>query len=153
MIAETMLGRGEQAFEYWRKICPSFLENISDLHRTEPYVYAQMIAGKDAYKPGEAKNSWLTGTAAWNFLAVSQYILGIRPQFDGLLIDPCIPSDWKSYTVRRLFRGKSFNIEVRNPDGVQKGVRRITLNREALSNNLIPCYKLKNTNDVIVDMG
>jgi cellobiose phosphorylase len=153
MIAETKLGNGEQAFEYWRKICPSFLEDISDLHRTEPYVYAQMIAGKDAYKPGEAKNSWLTGTAAWNFLAVSQYILGIRPQFDGLLIDPCIPSDWKSYTVRRLFRGKNLNIEVRNPAGVQKGVRRITLNREALSNNLIPCSKLKNTNEVIVDMG
>ncbi|MBN1456889.1 MAG: hypothetical protein JW912_03450, partial [Sedimentisphaerales bacterium] len=92
VIAETMIGRGERAFEYYRKISPSYLEDIAELHRTEPYVYAQMIAGKDAHKPGEAKNSWLTGTAAWNFYAISQYILGIKPDYDGLLIEPCIPA-------------------------------------------------------------
>ncbi|MCK5172722.1 MAG: glycosyl transferase, partial [Planctomycetes bacterium] len=105
MIAETMIGRGDEAFEYYRKISPSYLEEISDLHRTEPYVYSQMIAGKDAFKPGEAKNSWLTGTASWNYFAISQYILGVRPDYKGLVIDPCIPMDWKGYTISRKFRG------------------------------------------------
>ncbi len=85
MIAETVVGRPERAWEYYKKICPSYLEDISDLHRTEPYIYAQMIAGKDAIKPGEAKNSWLTGTGSWNFVAISQYLLGVRPEWDGLL--------------------------------------------------------------------
>ena len=91
-IAETVLGHGDRAFEVYRKTCPAYLEEISEIHRTEPYVYSQMIAGPDAARFGEAKNSWLTGTAAWTFYDVSQYILGIRPQFDGLQIDPCIPS-------------------------------------------------------------
>jgi len=153
MIAEAKLGRGERAFGYWRKISPAFLEEISDLHRTEPYVYAQMIAGKDAYRPGEAKNSWLTGTAAWNFLAISQYILGIRPQFNGLLIDPCIPPDWKGFSVRRLFRGKVLNIIVQNPAGVQKGVRHLILNGVRISGNLIPFAMMPKTNEVLVELG
>jgi len=153
MIAEAKLGRGAQAFDYWRKISPAYLEEISELHRTEPYVYAQMIAGKDAYRPGEAKNSWLTGTAAWNFLAISQYILGIRPQFDGLLIDPCIPPQWKEFSVRRIFRGKILNISIQNPSGVQKGLRRLTLNGEILVGNLLQFEKLKNENTVVAEMG
>ena len=80
-------GRGDRAFEYYRKIAPAYLEDISDLHKLEPYVYAQMIAGTDAYRPGEAKNSWLTGTAAWNYYAITQFILGIRPGYDGLEIE------------------------------------------------------------------
>jgi cellobiose phosphorylase len=92
MIAETIVGNGDRAFDYYKRIAPAYLEDISDLHRTEPYVYAQMISGKDAFKPGEAKNSWLTGTAAWNFYAISQYILGIRTEYKGLKVDPCIPS-------------------------------------------------------------
>jgi hypothetical protein len=91
VIAEALLGRGERAFEYYRKICPAYLEENSRLHKTEPHVYAQMIAGKEAARPGEAKNSLLIGTAAWNFAAVSQWILGIRPEYEGLRIDPCIP--------------------------------------------------------------
>ena len=153
MIAETKLGRGAPAFEYWRKISPAYLEDISELHRTEPYVYAQMIAGKDAYKPGEAKNSWLTGTAAWNFVAITQYILGIRPQFSGMLIDPCIPPTWKEYRVLRKFRGKELAITVQNPAGVQKGIKQVTLNGEALRGNFIPLTKLKQCNEIIVIMG
>ncbi len=153
MIAEAKLGRGNEAFEYWRKISPAYLEEISELHRTEPYVYAQMIAGKDAFKPGEAKNSWLTGTAAWNFVAISQFILGIQPQFDGLLIDPCIPETWKEYSVTRKFRGKTLNIEVKNPSGVQKGVRKVLVNGKALSTNLIPLDTMTDSNKVIVEMG
>lgn len=127
MIGETVLGRGDQAWEYFRKISPAYLEDISELHKTEPYVYSQMIAGKDAFKPGEAKNSWLTGTAAWNFYAISQYILGVRPGYDGLEIDPCIPTDWKEYRITRKFRGSIYHIEVKNPSGVSKGVKNVTI--------------------------
>ncbi len=114
IIGEVKQGRAEQAWEYFRKICPAYLEDISDLHKTEPYVYSQMIAGKDAYKPGEAKNSWLTGTAALNFYTISQYILGIRPDYKGLVIDPCIPADWDGFKVKRKYRGAQYNIEVIN---------------------------------------
>jgi len=139
MIGETVLGRGDQAWDYFRKICPAYLEDISELHKTEPYVYAQMIAGKDAFKPGEAKNSWLTGTAAWNFYTISQYILGIQPAYDGLVIDPCIPRDWKSYEITRKFRGATYKISVKNPNGVSKGVRAILLDGKPVkSGNKIP---------------
>lgn len=137
MIGETVLGRGNQAWDYYQKICPAFLEDISELHKTEPYVYAQMIAGKDAAKPGEAKNSWLTGTAAWNYYTITQYILGVRPTYHGLEIDPCIPSEWKSFTVTRKFRGATFHITVKNPHGVCKGVSSITLDGKTLDENLI----------------
>lgn len=137
MIGETVLGRGNQAWDYYQKICPAFLEDISELHKTEPYVYAQMIAGKDAAKPGEAKNSWLTGTAAWNYYTITQYILGVRPTYHGLEIDPCIPSEWKSFTVTRKFRSATFHITVKNPHGVSKGVSSITLDGKTQDENLI----------------
>jgi cellobiose phosphorylase len=138
MIGETVLGRGDQAWEYYKKICPAYLEDLSELHKTEPYVYSQMIAGKDAAKPGEAKNSWLTGTAAWNYYAITQYILGVRPTYNGLLIDPCIPGDWKRYSVTRKFRGAEYHIEVTNPHGVSKGVKRLVVNGETMESNRIP---------------
>ena len=139
MIGETVLGRGDQAWDYFKKICPAYLEDISELHKTEPYVYAQMIAGKDAYTPGEAKNSWLTGTAAWNFYTISQYILGIQPSYDGLVIDPCIPRDWKAYEVTRKFRGATYEISVKNPKGVSKGVTALSIDGQPMkSGNKIP---------------
>ena len=153
MIAETKVGNGDRAYEYYKKIAPSYLEDISDLHKTEPYVYSQMIAGKDAVKPGEAKNSWLTGTAAWNFYTISQYILGIQPEYDGLKIDPCIPKKWNEYKVKRKFRGKEFNIIVSNPNRVSKGVRTLLLNGEKLEGNIIPLEKSKNKNEVKVILG
>ncbi|MBP6470248.1 MAG: glycosyl transferase [Chloroflexi bacterium] len=113
MIAETRAGRGDQAFDYYKRINPSAREAISDLHRCEPFVYAQMIAGKDAITHGEAKNSWLTGTAAWNYSAITHWILGIRPSLGGLRIDPVIPSDWPSFSVVRKFRGAEYHIQVR----------------------------------------
>jgi cellobiose phosphorylase len=137
VIAETRLGRGERAFEYYRKICPAYLED-SERHKTEPYVYAQMIAGKEAARPGEAKNSWLTGTAAWNFVAVSQWILGIRPEYEGLRIDPCLPPDWEGFTVERSFRGSRYRIEVRNPQRVSRGVVTVRLDGRELAGNLVP---------------
>jgi len=112
MIAETVLGRGDRAFALWKKIAPAYREGISEVHRLEPYVYAQMIAGKDAPTHGEAKNSWLTGTAAWNYVAVTQWILGIRASLDGLQIDPVLPSGWPGFTATRSFRGVVYRISV-----------------------------------------
>jgi cellobiose phosphorylase len=138
IIGETVQGRGDRAWEYFRKICPSYTEHKSDLHKVEPYVYAQMIAGKDAFKPGEAKNSWLTGTAAWNFYTISQYILGVQPTYDGLRIEPCIPADWKEYTVTRRFRGATYEIMVKNPNGKMKGVSSTVINGKLIEGNIIP---------------
>ena len=112
-IAETVIGRGDRAFEIYRKTCPAYLEEISEIHRTEPYVYSQMIAGADAPKYGEAKNSWLTGTAAWTFVNVSQYILGIQPDYDGLWIRPCLPKQIQEYRVVRVFRNAVYRISVK----------------------------------------
>ena len=127
-IAETRIGRGNRAFEIYRRTCPAYIDEISDIHKTEPYVYSQMIAGKDAPKHGEAKNSWLTGTAAWTFVNVSQYILGIRPTFDGLEIDPCIPSELNEFIVKRIYRGATYEIHVANPNCVEKGIAAVKVN-------------------------
>jgi cellobiose phosphorylase len=112
MIAEARVGRGDQAFDYYLRINPSKRETISEVHRCEPYVYAQMIAGRDAPNHGEAKNSWLTGTASWSYVAITQWILGIRPSWDGLEIAPVIPSNWIGFTATRKFRGANYRIAV-----------------------------------------
>ena len=153
MIAETVVGRGTRAFDYYRRICPAYLEELSDLHKTEPYVYSQMIAGKDAWTPGEAKNSWLTGTAAWNYVAITQYILGIRAELGGLRIDPCIPPDWSAFHVARTFRGARFLIHVTNPQGVSKGVAQLRLNGRKIAGNLIPVQQPGSTSEVTVVLG
>ncbi|MCL1866864.1 MAG: glycosyl transferase [Oscillospiraceae bacterium] len=140
ICAEAFMGRGDKAFEYYSKIAPAFREEMSHLHRTEPYVYAQMIAGKDAQRYGEAKNSWLTGTAAWNFVAISQYILGIHPQYDGLKIDPSIPKEWDGFTLTRVFRGATYNITVKNPDHVCKGVVKMTVDGNPKEGNVVGVF-------------
>jgi cellobiose phosphorylase len=112
MIAEACVGRGDKAFDYYTRINPSAREEISDLHKCEPYVYAQMIAGRDAPTHGEAKNSWLTGTAAWNYVAITQSILGIQPTLDGLQVKPVIPSTWSGFEAVRVFRGVRYEISV-----------------------------------------
>ena len=152
IIAETVLGHGERAFGLYRRIAPAYREEIGELHRTEPYVYAQMIAGRDAPRFGEAKNSWLTGTAAWNFVAISQHILGIKPDFDGLRVDPCIPPDWKTYNVTRRFRGALYDITVNNPDGVSRGVASVRLDGEELDGNLLPA-SAGGAHKVVVTLG
>ena len=153
MIAETLIGRGDYAFDYYSKICPSYLEDISELHKVEPYVYCQMIAGKEAFKPGEGKNSWLTGTAAWNFYAITQYILGVKPAYDGLMINPCIPKEWKGFKLTRKFRGATYNISVENPNNISKGVDKILLNSKELDSNIIPIQKQNTQNEIIIVMG
>jgi cellobiose phosphorylase len=153
IIAETIIGRGDEAYNYYIKIAPSFLEDISDLHKVEPYVYCQMIAGKEAFKPGEAKNSWLTGTASWNFYAITQYILGVKPDYNGLLIDPCIPAQWNGFTMTRKFRGATYCIEVFNPNHISKGVEKIIVNGQTMASNTIPILEKNKTHKIQVFMG
>jgi cellobiose phosphorylase len=138
MIAETAIGRADRAFEYYKKITPAYREEISDVHRLEPYVYAQMIAGKDAVRHGEAKNSWLTGTAAWNFVAVSQFLLGIRPDYDGLRVQPCVPADVGDFTITRRIRGAVYRISVRNKG---TGGTRLVIDGRRVEGTLVPYAK------------
>jgi cellobiose phosphorylase len=136
MIAEAMAGNGDEAHDYYSRINPSAREPIGDLHRCEPYVYAQMIAGRDAPTYGEAKNSWLTGTAAWNFYAITQWILGIRPEHDGLRIAPVIPQRWSGFQATRRFRGVTYRIQVeRRGPGNQVA---LTVDGEPIEGNLVP---------------
>lgn len=153
ICAEAAIGRGDQAFEYYSKIAPAYLEDISDLHRTEPYVYAQMIAGKDASRHGEAKNSWLTGTAAWNFVAVSQYILGVIPDYDGLRIDPSIPEAWDGFEITRKYRGNTYNITVKNPDHISKGIKSVVVDGVKVNGNVLPVFEEGTAHQVEVVMG
>jgi cellobiose phosphorylase len=136
MIGETRIGNGDAAHDYYTRINPSAREEISDLHRCEPYVYSQMIAGRDAPTHGEAKNSWLTGTAAWNYFAITQWILGIRATFDGLLIAPVIPKSWKGFQATRKFRGVTYHIDVERA-GTGNSVS-LEVNGAPVSGSLVP---------------
>jgi cellobiose phosphorylase len=138
IIAETMVGNGNRAFDYYTRINPSARERIGDLHRCEPYVFAQMIAGKDAPTHGEAKNSWLTGTAAWTYYTATQWILGIRAEYEGLRIDPVIPAKWKGFSATRRFRGNTYLIEVKNPNGKQRGVKKLLVDGRKVPTNILP---------------
>lgn len=153
MIAEAMAGNGDQAHDYYSLINPSVRESISEVHRCEPYVYAQMIAGCDAPTFGEAKNSWLSGTAAWNYVAITQWILGVRPTYDGLIIDPCIPRSWPGFTVQRQFRGVQYEIEVRNPNRVCRGVRHLVVDDRRIAGNIVPILNDGQLHRVIVELG
>jgi len=136
MIAETVIGRGDQAFAVYSRINPSAREKLADLHRCEPYVYAQMIAGRDAPSHGEAKNSWLTGTAAWNYVAITQHILGIRPTYEGLMVAPVIPESWHGFTVSRMFQGVRYEIEISR---IGKGNRiELTVDGQAIAGDVVP---------------
>ncbi len=136
MIAETMLGHGDAAHDYYTRINPSARETLSDLHRCEPYVYAQMIAGRDAPTHGEAKNSWLSGTAAWNFVAISQYILGIRPTYAGLQIAPVMPTAWQNFSATRVFRGATYHITVERAGKGNTGS--LVVDGKIITGNIVP---------------
>ncbi len=152
-IAETVIGRGDRAFEIYQKTCPAYVEEISEIHRTEPYVYSQMVAGADACTPGEAKNSWLTGTAAWTFVNVSQHILGVYPTHKGLSIDPCVPKGFGDFTLTRKFREGTYRIKVENPDNVEKGVKSLTVDGKSVEGCIVPYVEGKTEYDIVVTMG
>ncbi len=137
-IAETRVGHGQRAFDTYKAIAPAYLEEVSDLHKTEPYVYAQMIAGKDAATPGQAKNSWLTGAASWTYFSITRFILGIRPDYDGIIVDPCIPPDWNDFIIERRFRGTTYRISISNPHGLEKGRVELNVDGEKIEGNVIP---------------
>ncbi|PWT29188.1 GH36-type glycosyl hydrolase domain-containing protein [Butyrivibrio fibrisolvens] len=137
-IAETVLGDGDRAFEIYKKTCPAYIEDISEIHCTEPYVYSQMVAGKDAKFFGQGKNSWLTGTAAWTFTDISQYILGVYPTLNGLQINPCVPDGFGDFDLDRTYRGVNYHIHVSNPSNVQKGVSKMTVDGKDVEGNVIP---------------
>ncbi|SCY02283.1 GH36-type glycosyl hydrolase domain-containing protein [Butyrivibrio sp. INlla14] len=136
-IAETVLGHGDRAFEIYKKTCPAYIEDISDIHCTEPYVYSQMVAGRDAKFFGQGKNSWLTGTAAWTFVNISQYILGVYPTHTGLSINPCVPEGFGDFEITRKYRGAKYNISVKQ-NGAQKGIKKLVVNGKEVSGNIIP---------------
>ena len=149
IIGETVAGRGNDAWAHYAKILPSYVEEkYQTLHKVEPYVNCQMVAGKDAARPGEGKNSWLTGTAAWMWYTISQHILGIKPTYDGLLIDPCLPSTAKGYTVRRKFREAQYDISIKNPDGKETGIKEITLDGKPIQGTIVPYSAGKHTVEV-----
>ena len=152
IIGETVAGRGDDAWSHYRKILPSYVEEkYSTLHKVEPYVNCQMVAGKDAARPGEGKNSWLTGTAAWMWLTVSQYILGIKPSYDGLVIDPCLPCTAQEYSVKRKFRDAEYRIRVSNPKGVSRGIISMQVDGTDVEGNVIAYTP--GSHEVIVVMG
>ena len=152
-IAETVIGRGDRAFEIYQKTCPAYVEEISEVHRTEPYVYAQMIAGRDAKFHGEAKNSWLTGTAAWTFVNISQYILGVYPTHNGLSVNPCVPKGFGDFSITRKFREGTYFIEVKNPNNVKKGIQSMVVDGVSVEGCIIPYVKGKEEIHVVITMG
>jgi len=152
-IAETMVGNGDQAMEYFKSILPSSKEDQIDTYRAEPYVYSQMTAGCDAPTPGEGKNSWLTGTAAWSFVAISQSILGVQPEFEGLKIDPCIPKEWNNFKVTRKFRNATYNITISNPNNISKGVKSIEVDGKVIEGNVLPIFGDEQIHEVKVLLG
>ncbi len=152
-ISETVIGRGDRAFEIYQKTCPAYVEEFSEIHRTEPYVYSQMIAGRDAAFFGEAKNSWLTGTAAWTFVNISQHILGLLPTHEGLSVNPCIPHDFGDFELTRKFREGTYHIQVRNPKQVEKGVVSLRVDGQEFAGNVIPYVRGKKEYQVEVTLG
>ena len=152
-IAQTRVGDGDAALASYLRINPSAREAISEVHRCEPYVYAQMIAGRDAPTHGEAKNAWLTGTAAWNLVAVTQWILGIRPDHDGLRVDPCLPADWEGFEAVRVFRGARYRIRVVKPAGLVGRVRHLEVDGVAVAGTVVPPAPPGTTVDVVATIG
>ncbi|TFH06888.1 MAG: glycosyl transferase [Candidatus Thorarchaeota archaeon] len=153
IIAECMLGRGDQAYEYFKQLAPPTKNGMASIHQAEPYVYAQTIAGKDHHAFGMAKQSWLTGTAAWMMIAATNWIIGVRPQYDGLLVDPCVPTSWRNFRMTRRFRDATYDITFSNPNGVSKGIKDIHVDGKPFESNLLPVFSDGKTHKISVTMG
>ena len=154
VCAEAILGRGDRAFEYYKAILPAAASEQNAAHYcAEPYVYGQLRYGSEHREFGKVAGTWLTGAAAWNYVAATQYILGIRPDWNGLLVDPCVPADWKAFSVTRKFRGATYRISVKNPDGVEKGVRSVTIDGVPIGGYMLPALGDGAVHTVEVIMG
>ncbi|HOU18191.1 MAG TPA: N,N'-diacetylchitobiose phosphorylase, partial [Candidatus Marinimicrobia bacterium] len=152
IIAETMLGHGNRAYQYLRAYLPAAYNTRAEIRQIEPYVYCQFTNSRYSPRPGASRLPWLTGAAAWSYYTTTQYILGIQPDYFGLRIDPCLPSNWKEVRIKRRFRNKMFNILIKNPNGAQKGIRKLIINNQELTGNLIPLDIIQNENKVVVEM-
>jgi len=151
--AFCLAGRGQKAYEAMKKIMPNAQADY-DVYKTEPYVYAEYLVGPEhPYLYGEGAFTWITGTAGWNFMGACEYILGIRREFGGLKIDPCIPKQWKGFKVRRPFRGSVYEIEVKNPHRVSRGVKKILADRRPLEGNVVPAFADGKLHKIKVIMG
>jgi cellobiose phosphorylase len=153
IIAETLLGHGDRAFKYFRSYMPSAYNTRSEVRQIEPYVYCQFTVSPYGQRRGASRLPWLSGSATWSYYTAAQYILGIRPEYNGIRIDPCIPAAWKGFSVRRIFRGKILDIRVENPSGVQKGVKSLTVNGKDFAGGFIPAEALESQNEIDVVMG
>ncbi|MGB8320034.1 MAG: N,N'-diacetylchitobiose phosphorylase [Ignavibacteriaceae bacterium] len=153
VIAETLVGNGNRAYEYFRKFMPSSYNTKAEIRQTEPYVYAQFTNSIYSPRYGASRLPWLSGTASWAYYTAAQYILGIQPDYNGLRLEPCIPSGWKEIKISRRFREKDFNILIKNENGKQKGIAKLIINGEEIAGNLIPVKKMKEKNEVIAVMG
>ena len=153
VMAECLVGNGDRAYEYYRAAMPAAYNDRAEIRQSEPYVQGQTTYSPFSPRPGNTRVSWLTGAAAWSYFSATQYILGLRPELAGLRIDPCIPSDWPGFIARRRFRGMMVDITVKNPDGICRGVKSLTLNGDALPGNFIPADKLQKNNQVEVTLG
>jgi cellobiose phosphorylase len=153
VAAEALIGRGNRAYEYYRKFMPSAYNAKAEIRQTEPYVYAQFTNSKYSPRYGASRLPWLSGTASWAYYTITQFILGIQPEYSGLRIDPCIPSEWKEIKITRRFRKKNLNIRIKNSGGVQKGVKKITVNGKEIDGNIIPIAQILDTNEVLVTLG
>ncbi|MBN2499587.1 MAG: hypothetical protein JXB38_02405 [Anaerolineales bacterium] len=153
IMAECMLGNGDQAYAYLRAAMPAAYNERAEMRQIEPYVQGQTTYSTYSPRPGNTRTSWLTGAAAWFYYSATQYVLGMRPEVAGLRIDPCIPAGWEGFKATRRFRGYTIQIEVKNPEGVCRGVQSLTLNGEALEGNLIPADMLGESNRVEVVLG
>jgi N,N'-diacetylchitobiose phosphorylase len=153
VMAECILGHGDRAHETYRASMPAAYNDRAEIRQSEPYVQAQTTYSTYSPRPGNARTSWLTGAAAWAYHSATQYILGLRPEIDGLRVDPCIPSTWDGFKATRRFRGRPIQIEVNNPDGVCSGVKALILNGHPLAGNLIPADRLGAHNRAEVVLG
>ena len=153
LIAEAILGRGNRAYQYLRSYLPAAFNSKAEIREIEPYVVCQSTHSK--YSPGFGKSRipWLSGSATWTYYAITQYILGIRPEYHGLRIDPCIPAEWRALTIQRIFRGMKFDITIRNENGVEKGIQKMVLNGIEIQGNLIELNDMREKNEVRIIMG
>ena len=149
VMAETLVGNGTRAFDYFKSSMPSNYNDRAEIREIEPYVYSQSTHSKYSPRYGASRLPWLTGAAAWAYYAATQYVLGIKPEYQGITIEPCIPQKWDKLTIKRIFRSKTLNIEIQNPDRKEKGVKKLVLNGEVISGNFIHIDKLKQENDIV----
>jgi N,N'-diacetylchitobiose phosphorylase len=153
IIAETLIGRGNRAYDYYRRFMPAACNTKAEVRQIEPYVYCQFTNSKYSPRYGASRLPWLSGSATWAYYTISQFILGVQPDYAGIRLDPCIPSDWKEIRITRIFRRKTLGITIRNPHGVQKGVKSLKLNGQEINGNLIPVEQLQEKNTIVVVMG